>query len=135
MDTSNNIKDLQKSIEVLSVTLDEKSDQLVITRTALECLELDPCDFEESYIGCLDDCNGEFMGFSASDILKNCDPIAYRCGLLDYIDSIDKEETEEGMELLAQIESLESAIEDLEADIEAIEEEIEELEEEENEEI
>ena len=26
--------------------------------------------------------------FLASDILKNCDPVAYRCGLNDYLDCI-----------------------------------------------
>jgi len=36
-----------------------------------------------------------FSEFYPSDILKNCDPIAYRCGFADYVDSL----AEEGVEV------------------------------------
>lgn len=43
---------------------------------------------QDSYDDFLDECYGDFeIGYSrlnASDILKNCDPVAYRCGLSDY---------------------------------------------------
>jgi hypothetical protein len=34
-----------------------------------------------------------FSEFYPSDILKNCDPIAYRCGFADYVDSLAEEGT------------------------------------------
>lgn len=34
-----------------------------------------------------------FSEFYASDILKNCDPIAYRCGFADYVDMLADEGT------------------------------------------
>ena len=43
---------------------------------------------QESFDVALDDIYGSFKigshTFFASDILKSCDPIAYRCDLLDY---------------------------------------------------
>ena len=39
---------------------------------------------EEDYDNMLDKVHGEFMGYSASQILKAVDPIAYRCGFSDY---------------------------------------------------
>jgi hypothetical protein len=38
---------------------------------------------EDEYDNHLDDSYGEFMGFCASSILKEMDPTAYRCGLID----------------------------------------------------
>jgi hypothetical protein len=35
----------------------------------------------------LNECNPEAMGFLPSTILRNCDPIAYRCAFVDYVDS------------------------------------------------
>ena len=34
-----------------------------------------------------------FSEFYPSDILKNCDPIAYRCGFADYVDMLADEGT------------------------------------------
>jgi len=39
---------------------------------------------EDDYDDMLDEVHGEFMGYSASRILKEVDPIAYRCGFSDY---------------------------------------------------
>jgi hypothetical protein len=41
----------------------------------------------EMYNGALN-CEGEVMGFERSDILEKMDPIAYRCGLNDFYDSL-----------------------------------------------
>ena len=39
---------------------------------------------EAEYDEMLDDTHGEFMGYSASRILAEIDPIAYRCGFDDF---------------------------------------------------
>lgn len=39
---------------------------------------------ESDYDDMLDEVHGEFMGYSASRILAEIDPIAYRCGFDDF---------------------------------------------------
>lgn len=52
----------------------------------------DIVDIESLYDDMLDDTHGIVsiagMEYSTSDALKRLDPIAYRCGLTDYIDSL-----------------------------------------------
>lgn len=43
---------------------------------------------------CYPPCEIGSMEFDPSDVLLECDPVAYRCGLIDYIDSIEQEEEE-----------------------------------------
>lgn len=57
----------------------------------------------ELYDAMLDECHEPmkigYMSFSASEVLSECDPIAYRCGFNDWLDSegltTDEEESEE----------------------------------------
>lgn len=52
-------------------------------------------ELEEQFDEMLDDCYGMIkIGYShiwASDVLKNCDPIAYRIGLSEYEDSLQED--------------------------------------------
>lgn len=45
----------------------------------------------------LDDCEGPVelcgMTYSASMVLREVDPVAYRCGFNDYVDSLTEDET------------------------------------------
>ena len=51
--------------------------------------EVDPDDYISQYDEMLDECYEDFMGsYSASYTLSQVDPIAYRCGLLDYVDNL-----------------------------------------------
>lgn len=78
-------------------------------------------DFVGEYKESLDESHGEFMGYSASRILEELDPTAFRCGLNDYCDGKDVEDLEEWQEANEKVESLESEIEDLESKIEDLE--------------
>jgi len=53
-------------------------------------------DMADQFDGMLDDCYGTVsvagMEYDTARALKELDPIAYRCGLLDYVDSLDMEE-------------------------------------------
>lgn len=53
------------------------------------------------YDDMLDDVHGEFMGYLASHILREADPIAYRVGFHDWIDGegIDIDSLEEDADL------------------------------------
>lgn len=58
------------------------------------------------------------MEFYPSDILKSCDPIAYRCAKVDYESSYDLDNVEEYADLKDELDSLESELEDLESELE-----------------
>ena len=62
-----------------------------------------------------------------SHVLKNVDPVAYRCSLNDFVDSLDVEDSDEYKALQEEIDQLQSDIEDLESEIEDLESEIEDL--------
>lgn len=117
------------NIESLKAALLEKQNELEAAAHSRNCFELDESDYEESYKEFIDECTGtvEIMGmsFTASRILEELDPIAFACGLSDYVDGIDKEDNSEYQALQSAVEDLESEIEDLEMDIDALENEAE----------
>ncbi len=92
--------------------------------------ELDPDDFADQFDELLDE-SGEIeigcLTYSPSHVLKIVDPTAYRCGLNDFIDSLDVEDSDEYKALQEEIDQLQSDIEDLESEIEDLESEIEDL--------
>ena len=53
------------------------------------------------------------MEFYASDILKSCDPVAYRCSKSDYESNFDLDDCEEYNDLKDQLSDLESELEEL----------------------
>ncbi len=100
--------------------------------------EIDPYNYEDQFCEMLDE-QGDIeigtLSFSPSDVLREMDPIAYRTGLLDYVDGFDIEDDEEYSELKGNLEELESdrdsteeLIAELEEELERLQEELEELE-------
>jgi len=81
----------------------------------MDTLTVDPDDQEDAYCDALD-CNGPVyvgsIAFDPSYILKELDPTAYRCGLVDYANGIDVEDTVEHQELAKKIEELETELEE-----------------------
>ena len=59
--------------------------------------------------------------FYPSDILKNCDPIAYRCAKSDYEDNFDLADCLEYTEVVEELESLESDLESLQDELDNLE--------------
>lgn len=105
----------------------ELAQQAKVLQAQIDNFELDPEDYTDQYDEMLDEVHGEFMGMNASYILKNMDPVAYRCGLLDYLDSLDQDEekmdNDECLELFNQLEDIESEIEELEEELAEMENE------------
>ena len=99
----------------------ELSQQAKALQAQIDNFELDPDDYTEQYDEMLDECHGDFMGMNASYILKEMDTMAYRCGLLDYLDGLDQDEekmdNDECLELFNQLEEIESEIEELEEEL------------------
>ena len=108
-----------------------KTIQDLIQHITDECKAVDR---EERFDALLDDCydfskvGGPFEHMSPSTVLKECDPIAYRCGVNDYADgegwleiggdyyeSSDVEEARESF-----VDELESELSDLEAELEEL---------------
>lgn len=65
------------------------------------------------------------MQFYPSDILKNCDPIAYRCAKSDYESNYDLDDVEEYSDLKEELEALESELEELESELEELHDQLE----------
>ena len=81
--------------------------------------EIDPNKHEDSYRECIDEQGPVIVAgikFTASRILEELDPIAYRCGLSDYVDSLDITDDEEYKELESELAELEEELADLESE-------------------
>ena len=72
--------------------------------------ELYNYDDEEAYNEMLDDCHESVFNIYPSTILKECDPIAYRCGLSDFEDEGRSELENEISDLKTSIEELEEVL-------------------------
>lgn len=72
------------------------------------------------------------LTFSPSDIMKELDPIAYRCGKSDYESNYDLDDCEEYNDLKDESESLEGELSDLEGELEELQDELDNLESEED---
>lgn len=87
---------------------------------------------ENEYDEFIDDIEGSVtvagMEFQASDILKSCDPVAYRCGKADFESNYDLDDCEEYTELQDELESLEDQLSDLESELDELNDELESLE-------
>ena len=115
-------KELENIEEILEEAIEER-----------DRFELDESEYEDVYIEMLDEQGDIYIGnisFSPSDILSKLDPIAYRVGLSDFVDSMDVTESPEYIELEEKVEALEEEKEALETAIEKMQDEIEELKEE-----
>lgn len=60
------------------------------------------------------------MTFYPSDILKSCDPVAYRCAKSDYESNYDLDDIEEYNDLKQELEDLESKLEEFESELEEL---------------
>jgi polyhydroxyalkanoate synthesis regulator phasin len=88
--------------------------------------ELDPYDFEDLYIDSMDSegaVNVAGLEFMPSDIIKEMDPTAYRCGLIDFVDGIDLSESKEYQTMNEDLEILTDELLDLQNELDDLENE------------
>ena len=126
MKTLNELKVEISAIEtkVLDVKGKIKAKQHEIDSFEYSCTDSDFDDY-------LDDGGEESTSvgsFYPSDILKSCDPIAYRCAKSDYESNYDLDDCEEYCNLKDELEELEGELESLEEELEELRDEIDELE-------
>jgi len=125
------IKEAGIELEVLRGKLAESREELAELRDDLDRFELNVDDYEENFNESLDEAGPVTvagMEYDPSHVLKHVDPTAWRCMLVDYVDSLDVEDSEEYQAIEEKIEAIEEEIEELKEEIEDLEEELSELE-------
>lgn len=105
------LEDLSQRLESAETEAQKLRDKIKGLQHDQESIELDPDDYTDQYDQMLDECNPiEINGYIEilySDALRDQDPIAYRCGLSDFMDTIDLTESQEYKDLEEEIEDLE----------------------------
>lgn len=132
------IDQIELDLEKQRENLEDIQNDLDKAQIKVDNFEIDPYNYEDQFCEMLDE-QGDIeigtLSFSPSDVLREMDPIAYRTGLLDYVDGLDIEDDEEYAELKENLEECESErdsteelIAELEEELERLQEELEELE-------
>ncbi|QHJ84486.1 MAG: hypothetical protein [Caudoviricetes sp.] len=105
---------------IITAKLAEVTEEIAEIQSQIDNFEY--VSSEAEYDEMLDECYPDYeisgMTYSASQILKNCDPIAYRCGKSDYDASFDTEDCEEYQELLTALTDLENELYSLQEELE-----------------
>ena len=125
----NTIEQLETMIATVESKIDDIKNQIDEKQKEIDHFEY-LCT-ESEYDEFLDEVEGSVtvagMEFYASDILKSCDPVAYRCGKADYESNFDLDNCEEYNDLQDELEALEHDLEDLEDQLSDLESELDEL--------
>ena len=126
----NTIEQVQDMINNVESKIDDIKNQINAKQKEIDHFEYS-CS-ESDYDEFLDEIEGSVtvagMEFYASDILKSCDPVAYRCGKNDYESNFDLDDVEEYNDLNNELGALEYDLEALEDQLSDLESEIEDLE-------
>lgn len=120
---------LERAIEKIEEEIEAKQAEIADKQGEIDSFDKSEYVSESQYDEMLDDCyESSIAGVEVctSYALKQTDPVAYRCGYNDYVDSIDYSVIEEFVELEEELEELESELEELEEQLEEAEEELEE---------
>ena len=118
MNINQQIEMLESKIDAIKADIENKQSEI----NSFE-YEVSEEDFD-SYLddeGSVTVCGIEFY---PSDILKSCDPIAYRCAKSDYESNYDLDDVAEYSDLKDELEALESELEDFESKLEDLQSEL-----------
>ena len=117
---------IEQQIEAIEAEINSINEQIENLQSQLDHFEYEAS--EEEFNDFLDDCYESVtiagMEFYASDVLKSCDPVAYRCAKLDHESNYDVEDCAEWQELDRELLDLRYKLEDLESDLEALQDEL-----------
>ena len=120
---------LNAKIETLNNAIEALKNEIEQAQKEVDFFEYEVTESE--FDDFLDDCYSKVqigeMTFYPSDVLKSCDPIAYRCSKSDYESNFDLDDCQEYQDLLETVENLESELEDLESELEDLESELDSL--------
>ena len=126
----NTIEQVRAQIRHLERDIEDKQGEICSAQSNIETFEYEASESEFDEF--LDDIEGGItvagMEFFPSDILKSCDPVAYRCAKNDYESNYDLDNCEEYNDLKDELESLEDQLSDLENDLDELNSELGSLE-------
>lgn len=126
----NTLNEMNAQIEVLERAIEDKQGEICTAQSNIETFEYE-CS-EDEFDESLDDCHEAYnlwgMTFYPSDVLKSCDPIAYRCSKSDYESNYDLDNCEEYTDMVEQLESLNNELEDLQSELSDLMDELNNLE-------
>ena len=126
----NTIEHVRAQIRHLERDIEDKQGEICTAQSNIETFEYSCTDDE--YDEFLDEIEGSIgvagMEFLPSDILKSCDPVAYRCAKNDFESNYDLDNCEEYNDLKDELESLEDQLADLESDLDELNDELDSLE-------
>lgn len=112
-----NKTELEKAIEIKKAEIAAKEEEI-------DNFGLDNDDYEEQYKEAIDSEGPVTVAgitFDPSRILQEMDPIAYGCGLNDYVDSLEKDDDPKYKGLEEELETLTDELNDLESELEDLE--------------
>lgn len=115
--------------QIVNKQVEIESKQNEINSFEYECSDDEFSDYIDSIYP---EVNIGSLSFNPSEIMKELDPTAYRCGKSDYESEYDLDDCEEYTDLKGDLENLESDLEDLESELEDLQDELDELESEED---
>lgn len=125
-----NLETLKAQIARLETVIAEWQDSIQSKQSEIDNFEYE-CS-ESEFDEFLDDCHETYslgsMTFYPSDVLKSCDPIAYRICKSEYESDYDLDDCEEYQELWTELQGLKIDLESLEGELDDLETEIELLE-------
>ena len=125
----NTIEQVENAIAEVEAKIANVNQQIEDKQSEIDHFEYS-CS-ESEYDEFLDEIEGSVtvagMEFYASDILKSCDPVAYRCGKNDYESNFDLDDCEEYNDLKDELEALEDQLSDLEDRLDELNDNLESL--------
>ena len=125
-----NLETLKAQIVRLETVISEWKDNITSKQSEIDNFEYE-CS-ESEFDEMLDDCHETYnlggMTFYPSDILKYCDPIAYRISKSEYESNYDLDDVEEYTDMVEQLESLNNELDDLQSELEELQDELDSLE-------
>lgn len=125
-----NIEQLNQVIANVELKIESLNNEIEDKQKEIDCFEYEVSedvfdefldDVEESVMIC-------GMEFQASDILKSCDPVAYRCAKSEYESNYDLDDIEEYQDLKQELEELENQLEEFESELEDFQNQLDSLE-------
>lgn len=125
------LNEITKEIAAKEIEVKEAQFKVDEFKEALEAFDKSEAADTDQYDEMLDE-QGEIgvagMSYATSQVLKAVDPVAYRCGFNDWVDSLDNEEFPEYIEMRDELEEAEDELSDLENELEELEDERDEAE-------
>ena len=126
----NTIDQVRAQIRHLERDIEDKQGEICSAQVNIENFEYEASESEFDEF--LDEIEGSItvvgMEFFPSDILKSCDPVAYRCAKSDFESDYDLDNCEEYSDLKDELEELEADLESLCEELEDLQDELDSLE-------